>query len=379
MKLAAYIDESALARWLRSLDHVGVFVIAMIATIGVVLAFAAGPGAAARLKIADAFHFPSRQVFFLVPAFGMMLLVSSLSPLGARRLGVVAFFATLSAMAFILLFGDDINGARRWISFGAFLFQPSEFAKSGFVIFAAWMLAEGARRPGFPGAAIAFGAYLGFLLLLIAQPDYGQAALVTAVWGVMFFIIGGAWLWIAGLIGVGAGAIALGYFFSPHIAKRIDAFFSPQSAENYQVNKALEAIAQGGGFGRGGEGAGVKYQLPDAHTDFIFAVAGEEYGFVLCAVIIALYLALVLRLCARAAQARSLFAQCAVGGLAAMIGLQAFINIAVNLRALPAKGMTLPFISYGGSSLLASGFALGLAFALARAPGRAARRKEIMP
>ncbi|MBB5519252.1 FtsW/RodA/SpoVE family cell cycle protein [Amphiplicatus metriothermophilus] len=379
MRALSSSNHSPAALWWRSVDQVGLLLVGLIASIGVALLFAAGPAAAARLGIASSFHFPLRQLVFLVPAFALMIGVSMLTPLQARRLGVVLFLAAAALMLAALLFAPEINGAKRWIALGSFSLQPSELAKPGFVVAASWMLAEGARNPRFPGAAITAGLYALLMALLILQPDYGQAALVTALWLVMLFVVFG-WSWWMIAVGLaGAGSIAGGYFFSPHIARRIEAFLDPAAGETYQVDKALQAIAHGGWFGRGSQGASVKYQLPDAHTDFIYAVAGEEYGFILCAGILALFGALVVRFYARAASLSSLFAQSAVCGLAAMIGLQSFINIAVNLRALPAKGMTLPFISYGGSSLLATGLAFGLIFALSRRHGPAARRKEIMP
>lgn len=372
-------NHSPAALWWRSVDQVGLLIVGLIASVGVALLFAAGPAAAARLGIASSFHFPLRQLIFLVPAFALMIGVSMLTPLQARRLGVILFLGALALMLAALLFAPEINGAKRWIAFGGFSLQPSELAKPGFVVAASWMLAEGARNPRFPGAAITAGLYALLMGLLILQPDYGQAALVTALWLIMLFVVFGWSWWMIAVGFAGAGSIVGGYFFSPHIARRIEAFLDPSSGETYQVDKALQAIAHGGWFGRGSQGASVKYQLPDAHTDFIYAVAGEEYGFILCAAILALFAALVMRFYARAASLGSLFAQSSVCGLAAMIGLQSFINIGVNLRALPAKGMTLPFISYGGSSLLATGLAFGLIFALSRRQGPAARRKEIMP
>lgn len=379
MKALSRIDTSLLARWWWSVDRVTLALVALVVTIGFVVLMAAGPAAASRLRIADSFHFPIRQLLFLGPALGLMLVVSVLSPLQARRLGAMVFAAALVLMLLALFFAPEVNGAKRWFSIGSFNLQPSEFAKPGFVVVAAWMLAEGARSPRFPGALIAGGLFIATTGLLVLQPDYGQAALLAAVWMLMFFVVGWNLAWIAGLgVAVSAG-LAGGYFFSPHLAKRVDGFLNPQSSETYQVDKALEAIANGGFIGRGGEGANVKMQLPDAHTDFIFAVAGEEGGFLLAFVILALFGALVARVLAKASGLKSVFAQASVAGLGAMIGLQSFINIAVSLRALPAKGMTLPFVSYGGSSLLASGLTLGLILALTRTPVGAVRRKEIMP
>lgn len=379
MKSPSRLDSSALARWFWSVDHISLALIAAIAMIGFVVLLAAGPAAAARLGIENSFHFPLRQILFLIPALTLMLGVSMLTPLQARRLGAIVFAAALVLLLATLVLAPEVNGAKRWISLGGFGLQPSELAKPGFVIVAAWMLAEGVRNPKFPGALVAlalYGAVMGFLLM---QPDYGQAALLTAAWMVMFFIIGWSWAWIIGIGGVGLGAMVIGYFFSPHLARRIDAYLNPDAAGAYQVDKSVEAFANGGLFGKSGEGATVKMQLPDAHADFIFAVAGEEGGFILCAIIIAIFGALTLRFFFRAAQLKTMFAQCAVCGLAALVGLQSIINMGVSLRALPAKGMTLPLISYGGSSLLATGLTLGLILALTRAHGPALRRKDIMP
>ena len=327
--------------------------------IGAVLIIAAGPPAAMRLRIADEFHFPIRQFVFLAPAILMIIGVSLLPPLQARRLGVVTFIAAAFLMLFTLIAAGEINGSKRWLDLGVFALQPSEFAKPGFVVAAAWMLAEGARDPKFPGGALAMGLYAIVAMLLLMQPDFGQWALITAVWAVMFFVAGWSWLWIALLAVIGVGALAAGYLLSSHVAARIDGFLKPGAQETYQVDRALETIANGGLIGRG-DASPVKNSLPDAHTDFIFAVAGEEFGFVLCALIIILFAIFVARTFSLAATLRSMFARCAVVGLAAIIGLQAIINIGVSLRALPAKGMTLPFISYGGSSLLATGLTVGL-------------------
>jgi cell division protein FtsW len=378
MKQVSRIDDSFIGRWWWSVDRPILALLALIVMIGAVLIIAAGPPAAARLRIADEFHFPVRQFMFMGPALLILLAVSFLPPLQARRLGVLAFVGGIFLMLFALIAGGDINGSKRWIELGAFGLQPSEFAKPGFVIAAAWMLAEGARDPKFPGGMLAMGLYAIFALLLLLQPDFGQWALITAVWALMFFIAGWSWFWIILLACAGLGALTAGYFLSAHVAARIDGFLNPGSTETYQVDRAIETIANGGLFGRG-EAPPVKTTLPDAHTDFIFAVAGEEFGFALCVIIIILFAVLVARAMTLAAGLRSVFAQCAVSGLAAMIGFQAIINIGVSLRALPAKGMTLPFISYGGSSLLAMGLTVGLILALTRIHHGALRRKDIMP
>lgn len=379
MKAPSRLDTSPISSWWWSVDRLSLALIGAIVAIGVVLLLAAGPAAAARLGIDNDFHFPVRQTAFLAPALTALIAVSAASPLQARRLGVLVFFGAFVLVLTAIIAGPEINGARRWLSFGSFLLQPSEFLKPGFIVAAAWMLAEGARNRNFPGATIAMGLYLVCAGLLVLQPDFGQAALLTAVWMIMFFIAGWSWLWIIVLGAAGAGSLAAGYLLSPHLARRIDGFLRPETADTYQVDRALQAIRNGGVAGRDDEARALKHYLPDAHTDFIFAVGAEEFGLVFGLALMALFAALVIRLYVRAVGLKSLFAQCAVCGLAAMVGLQSLINIGVNLRALPAKGMTLPFISYGGSSLLAMGLSLGLALALTRNAGPPQRRREIMP
>lgn len=378
MKAISRLDTSPAARWWWSVDHPSLLMLTALMTIGVVLVFAAGPGAAARLGIEDPFHFPLRQLTFIPLAAAVMLGVSMLTPLQARRFGTVLFSLSLAALIAAVTFAPEINGARRWLQLGPMSFQPSEFLKPGFVIFSAWMLAEGARNPRFPGAAIATGLYIVCAALLARQPDYGQAALLTAVWLAMFFVAGGSIAWLVGVAALAVSGLVAGYFGSPHIARRIDGFLNPEAGDNYQVDKALEAIANGGLLPRG-EAASVKLSLPDAQTDFIFAVAAEEFGLIVGLIILALFCAFVIRSFVKAGALKSVFAQSAVCGLAALIGLQSFINIGVNLRVLPAKGMTLPFISYGGSSLIAAALTVGLILALTRRQSPAARRKDIMP
>ena len=379
MRAFSRLDDNPAARWWWSVDHVSLSILAALMTVGIILAFAAGPGAAARLGIGDSLHFPLRQLAFTLPAAATLLGVSMLTPLQARRLGTILFGAAFLLLLVALLVAPEINGARRWLPLGDFLLQPSEVLKPGFVIVAAWMLAEGARNPQFPGAAIATSLYAGSALLLALEPDYGQAALLTAVWIAMFFVSGGALVWLVVAAAIAAAGFTGGYFFSPHLARRIDGFLNPEAGDNYQIDKALEAIAHGGVGPRAADAAAVKLSLPDAHTDFIFAVAAEELGLIVCLIILGLFAAFVVRSYAKSSALKSVFAQCAVCGLAALIGLQSIINVGVNLRALPAKGMTLPFISYGGSSLVAAALTVGLILALTRRRGHVARRKDLMP
>jgi cell division protein FtsW len=372
------LDNSPFARLWWSIDRTALAILSLIIVIGGVVLMAAGPAAAARIPNVGEFQFPVRQLIFMGPTLLLMTAIAFLTPLQARRLGVFVFLAALLLMVAVLLFAGEVNGAKRWLYMGSFSLQPSEFAKPGFVIAAAWMLAEGARDPKFPGGAVAIGLYAVFALLLLLQPDFGQWALVTAVWAVMFFVAGWSWLWIAALGVAGFGALAAGYYLSDHVAARVDGFFNPAATETYQVDRAIETIANGGLIGRG-DAPPVKTLLPDAHTDFIFAVASEEFGFALAVIIIVLFAVFTARVMSVAAGLKSIFAQCAATGLAAIIGFQAIINIGVSLRALPAKGMTLPFISYGGSSLLATGLTVGLIFALTRTHQGVFRRKDVMP
>ncbi len=378
MRMIARTDESLFGRWWWSVDRPMLAVLVPIIIIGAAALTAAGPAAADRLRIANEFHFPLRQAMFLGPAIALMIGISFLTPLQARRVGVLLFAAALVLLLFTLLFASEVNGAKRWIDLGIMTMQPSEFAKPGFVVAAAWMMAEGSRDRTFPGGLISLGLYFVFSALLLLQPDVGQWILVTGVWALMFFIAGWSWTWIATLGGFGMFALGGAYMASDHVARRIDGFLNPETAETYQVDRALETIANGGIIGRG-DAASVKGYLPDAHTDFIFAAATEDFGLVLGLVIIALFATFVVRALVIAARQKSVFSQIAVSGLAAMIGFQAMINIGVNLRALPAKGMTLPFISYGGSSLLATAVAVGLLIALTRTHQFARRRKELMP
>ena len=378
MRMIARTDDSFIGRWWWSVDRPILAALVPIIIIGAAALTAAGPAAADRLRIDNDFYFPMRQAMFLGPALAVMIGVSFLTPLQARRFGVLLFAGAVFMLLVTLLFAGEVNGAKRWLDLGVTTLQPSEFAKPGFVIAAAWMMAEGSRDRSFPGGLISLGLYIVFSGLLLLQPDVGQWILVTGVWAIMFFIAGWSWTWIATLGGMAMFALGGAYMFSDHVARRIEGFLNPDTTESYQVDRALETIANGGLAGRG-DAAAVKGFLPDAHTDFIFAAAIEDFGLILGVVIITLYATLVVRALVIAARQKSVFSQIAVSGLAAMIGFQAVINIGVNLRALPAKGMTLPFISYGGSSLLATGIAIGLLIALTRTHSYARRRKEVMP
>mgnify|MGYP000436345184 CR=1 FL=1 len=296
-----------------------------------------------------------------------MLVTSMMSPLLVRRLAVVGFLASLIALMGLPFFGTDFGkGAMRWYSLGFASFQPSEFLKPGFVVVAAWMMAASNDINGPPGRSWSFALAVTIVLFLAMQPDFGQASLILFAWGVMYFIAGAPMVLLIGMAGLVVMGGTFAYNNSEHFARRIDGFLSPDVDPTTQLGYATNAIREGGFFGVGvGEGQ-VKWSLPDAHTDFIIAVAAEEYGLVLVLCIIALYAIIVVRSMMRLIRERDPFIRLAGTGLAAIFGVQAMINLGVAVRLLPAKGMTLPFVSYGGSSLIAGGIAVGMLLAFTR-------------
>lgn len=358
-------DTSVIGRWWWTVDRVLLAVTLLLVVIGVILLMAAGPAAAGRIH-AEPFHFVRRQFIFLPLALAVMLGVSLLSPRWIRRMAVAGFLASLALMVIAPFGGVEIKGATRWIHLGGLSVQPSEFLKPTFAVVAGWMFAEGKAAEHFPGFRIATGLYLVVTALLLIQPDFGQAMVVTAVWSTQFFLAGLSMFWVVLLVAVSLGGAAGAYLIFPHVQSRVDRFLNPDSGDTYQVEKALQAFRNGGIFGRGpGEGR-VKEQLPDSHTDFIFAVAGEEFGVLLCLLIVGLFSVLVLRAMSRTLQGSNLFILISVGGLAVQFGLQAIVNMASSLHMMPTKGMTMPFVSYGGSSMLGLAAGMGMILALTR-------------
>ncbi len=358
-------DNSALGRWWWTVDHWMLVALGLLIGAGFLLLLAASPAVADRIGLGS-FHFVNRQLFYLPLAITGMLGVSLLSPHGVRRLAVVVFLAALVLLVLTPLLGIEVKGARRWIGLGALSIQPSEFIKPAFVVVSAWMFTERRLREGFPGNAISIALYALVAGLLVIQPDFGMAVVVTAVWFTQFFLAGLPLAFVAICAAIGVGLLVAGYFSFDHVASRIDRFLDPSTGDTFQVTTATEAFMNGGLFGRGpGEGT-VKDILPDAHADFIFAVAGEEFGLLACLGIVAVFAFVVLRGYGRLLQERDLFILLAPAGLLTQFGLQAVINMASTLRLMPTKGMTLPFISYGGSSLLALALAMGMVLALTR-------------
>ena len=365
-------DRSLLSTWWFTVDRGLLAAILLLAGIGLLLSLAASPAIAIR-KGFRAFHFVERQVVFIAVSMVVMLVVSAMTPRAIRRLALVLFLAMVAAMGAILLAGDEINGAKRWVRIAGFTLQPSEFAKPAFVLLGAWGLAQARIRSDMPGLGFAVAAYLVLAALLVQQPDVGQTLLVTLVWGAMLIMAGQPLALAAWVAAAGAAGVVVACFTLPYVRLRFDRFWNPVPGDNSQSERALQSFIEGGFFGRGpGEGT-IKTALPDAHTDFIFAVVGEEYGILACLGLVVLFGVIVLRVFARSLDEPDAFRRLAVTGLALMFGLQALINMAVNVGLLPPKGMTLPLISAGGSSTVAIGIALGMILGLTRRRADAAR------
>ena len=364
--------DPILPRWWRTIDKWTLGAILALFAIGLLLGLASSPPLAARNGL-NPFYYVSRQAFFGGVAMVVMVATSMMSPTLVRRLAVIGFILSFIALAMLPVFGTDFGkGAVRWYSLGFASFQPSEFLKPGFVVVAAWFMAASFEIGGPPGRLYSFFLMVVIVLILALQPDFGQAALILFAWGVMYFVAGAPMALLTGLAGLVSAGGYFAYHNSEHFARRIDGFLSADLDPRTQLGYATNAIREGGFFGVGvGEGQ-VKWSLPDAHTDFIIAVAAEEYGLICVVAIIALYMVIVVRSLMRLMKERDPFIRLAGTGLACAFGVQATINMGVAVRLLPAKGMTLPFVSYGGSSLIAGGIAVGmlLAFTRSRPQGR---------
>jgi cell division protein FtsW len=358
------LDTSPVATWWWTIDRWFLAAFLSLMGLGIVLSFAASPAVALRIGL-DPFHFATRQIIFTVPALGVMLAVSFLESRQIRRVALILLGVMLVLMVAVLYVGVEVKGARRWVSLAGLSIQPSEFLKPAFVIVCAWLFAEHKRQPDIPGNLFAMILLMLVISLLVAQPDFGQTMLVLGTWGVMFFMAGLSWVWIVMLGAAGIGGVFAAYTVFPHVAGRIDRFMTGEG-DTFQVDMGREAIINGGWFGVGpGEGT-FKRVIPDSHADFVFSVAGEEFGIVLCFIIMAIFAFIVLRGLNTALKEHDDFTRYAVGGLVTVFGLQSAINMCVNLQLIPAKGMTLPFISYGGSSQIAIAISMGMVLALTR-------------
>jgi cell division protein FtsW len=358
-------ERSTFADWWWTVDRWLLGALATLMVIGLVLIMAGSPPVAERLGLSS-FHFVNRQIAYLIPAGLLMVATSFLSPRYVRRASLLIFVISIALIFAALLFGQEVKGARRWI----FGIQPSEFIKPAFVILAAWAFSEGARRQDVPGNLLALILLPATIVPLILQPDFGQTMLISVVWASLFFMAGLHWFWVAGIGGIGATGVVMAYRFVPHVRARIEKFLDPGNgpgaSDTFQVDTAMESFISGGWLGKGpGEGT-FKRILPDSHTDFIFAVTGEEFGIIACLLIVALFSFIVLRGLLNAMRNEDSFCRFAAAGLVVLFGIQSAINMAVNLQLMPAKGMTLPFISYGGSSLISLALAMGFLIAVTR-------------
>jgi cell division protein FtsW len=363
-------ERSAFSDWWWTVDRLLLAALAILVLSGLVFLMAGGPPVAERLGLST-FHFVNRQVFFLLPALAILLPVSFLSLRHIRRLALLIYGVSMGLVLLAFQYGPEIKGAHRWIMVGPLGVQPSEFVKPAFVILAAWAFSECGRRKDMPGALLAFLILPATIIPLILQPDFGQTMLITTVWCGLFFVAGLHWFWVMGLGGAGLVGIIAAYEFLPHVRARFERFMDKSSGDTFQVDTAMESFSRGGWLGRGpGEGS-VKRILPDAHTDFIFAVTAEEFGIVVCIGLLLLFAFIVLRGLSLARRSEDTFCRLAATGLMLMFGLQACINMMVNVHLMPAKGMTLPFISYGGSSLLSLALGMGFLIALTRRRPRA--------
>ncbi|HET8729008.1 MAG TPA: putative peptidoglycan glycosyltransferase FtsW [Alphaproteobacteria bacterium] len=365
MVALARTDTSVLGRWWWTVDRWTLAAFALLSGFGAILVAAASPPVAARIGL-DEFYFVERHVVYLAASLVIMAATSLLTPVGVRRLALLMLAGGVVGLAGTLVVGVEIKGATRWIQLPGLSVQPSEFVKPAFAVVAAWLFAQQKMKAGFPGNLTSTALFGLILALLLAQPDLGMAVVVTAVWGTQFFLAGLPMLLVVILAVLAVGGMVGSYFAFSHVASRIDRFLDPSSGDSYQINRSLEAFRNGGVWGTGPGQGTVKLYLPDAHADFVFAVAGEEFGLLWCIVLVALFAFIVLRGFARLNDDSNLFVLLAGAGLLVQFGLQALINMGSTLHLIPTKGMTLPFVSYGGSSLIALGFGMGMMLALTR-------------
>ena len=358
--------RSFISERFRDINRQLLYAAAILILYGVFLIFAASPGVAYRTN-RETFYFINRQLIFLVPAIGVLFITAFLSFQQIRRLSFLVLLGALVCTVYVVLFGTEIQGAKRWLNFFGIGLQPSEFVKPAFAVVSAWLLASGRLIKQFPGYILSILLYGFVALLLLGQPDIGMLITVTSMFGVQLFLSGIPMFLVIFLGCGGVGLAVFCYFVFDHVHTRVNRFFNPvEGQEAYQVEKSMETLQNAGWFGKGpGEGI-VKYELPDAHTDFILAVSAEEFGFILTALLVCVFAFIVLKGFRLLRQTNNHFCQIAVAGLLTQIAIQAIVNMGSTLNMLPTKGMTLPFISYGGSSLVSIGFAFGIILGLTR-------------
>lgn len=359
-------EKTPLAEWWWSIDKELLGALIMLLAVGVVLSFGASPAVAERIGL-DEWHFVIRHALFAVLAVPVMMVTSLLSQRQARLAALGVLIVMVLMLWATLRFGTEVKGARRWLSIAGQSLQPSEFVKPAFAVIGAWLFSEYMIHRNVPGRLIAtliMGSIVGALLL---QPDIGQTALVLATWAVLLFFSGISWWIIFGLAGAGGALLVGAYVFFPHFARRIDTFLNPEGGGNtYQIDRALQSLMEGGWFGRGPGESMAKKLIPDAHADYVFSAAAGEFGILFCMGLVGLIGFIVIRAMIAAQRQTSLFARLAASTIAVQFAMQSGINLAVNLNLIPPKGMTLPFVSYGGTSMLAVAFGMGLMLALTR-------------
>ena len=368
--MVSRIERTPFAAWWWTVDRFMLTALLTLMLAGIVLSLAASPPVAARIGL-EPFYFVNRHVLFLIPTVALMFATSFLPDRYIRRIALVVFIVSVAMVFATLVYGAEVKGARRWIVIAGVNIQPSEFLKPAFVILVAWLFGELAKRPEMPANILAL-ALLGMAVTaLVLQPDFGQTMLLSLVWGSLFFLAGMRIIWMLGLGGAAALGLTIAYWTVPHVTRRIQRFLDPSSGDTFNVDQAIESFLRGGWFGRGpGEGT-IKRILPESHTDFVFAVAAEEFGIVLCLALLMLFAFIVLRGLRHAIGNEDPFRRFAAAGLSILFGLQSAINMAVNVHLMPAKGMTLPFISYGGSSMISMAWGMGMLLALTRERPRA--------
>lgn len=358
-------DDSVFSQWWWTVDRAMLFAFVLLMAMGSMMVMAATPMVASRIGLEE-FYFIKRHLLYIVPSLFIIFCVSNLNEEQLKKFSLLLFFVAVGLTFLTLFFGSEIKGARRWISFGGLSIQPSEFAKPALAVLTAWMFANQKEDKSFNGKFMATSLLVIFAILLVLQPDIGMLVVTIAVWGGQLFLDGLPLIWVIIAGAVGICSFGLAYIFLPHVTTRVNKFLDPTVGDHYQINRSLEAFANGGFFGVGpGEGL-VKRYLPDAHADFVFAVVGEEFGFVFCVFVVLIIAFIVIYGMLNALKDKDYFSSLALVGLLTQFGLQSFINMASTLHIIPTKGMTLPFISYGGSSMIAISIAVGMILALSR-------------
>ncbi len=369
MSFFSRTDKSFLGQWWWTVDRVTLAILLTICVFGIVLVTAASPAVAERIN-ASPNHYIIRHIVFLVPSIAIMIALSMASAKQVWRAALVCLGFAVVCMLLVPLVGSEVKGAQRWIQLGPFSIQPSEFVKPAFIVVAAWFIARQKEKPEFKGIYYAAALYGVIVCMLLLQPDMGMTFVVTASFFTIIFLAGLPFRWIILLMVLAVGASVAAYTAFPHVQSRVDRFISPESGDTYQIDKSLQAFQHGGFMGTGAGQGTVKMTIPDAHADFIFSVAGEELGMIFTILLVGLYGYVIIRGYNRIMDTDNMFVILASGGILTLFGLQALINMGSAIHLLPTKGMTLPFISYGGSSLLSSGIGMGMMLALTRRQGR---------